>query len=166
MTNINDKTGIAFGIISANCLDSDLVDSLMFSYGTNHSEIEALQEAKHQFLMERLSPEDFDELSPEDYDKKIEEFSDEFIYGSFEESFFLNSGDIDEPLISGEYEGVIYQTSWLGGALNFVIFESPVITDKANRGSPCVPNMGVLDELDGDYQCYSIPEEWRDNREY
>ena len=155
MTNINEKTGIAFGIISANCLDSELVQSLMFDYGTNHSEIVCFNEMVSEFLFSELTDEQLDELS-----------DDEVVRQELAESLGFNPDFdfdfmIDEPLITGEYQGVTYQTSWLGGALNFVIFESPVITEKANRGSPCVPNMGVLDDLDGDYQCYSIPDDWR-----
>ena len=43
---------------------------------------------------------------------------------------------IDEPIIEGECEGVKYRTSWLGGALHFFIFESPVIA----KCRPCSPS--------------------------
>ncbi len=55
--------------------------------------------------------------------------------------------------------------SYFSGALNFVILKSPNITNNATKGSPCVPNMGVLDSLDGDYQCYDVPADWRDGDE-
>ncbi len=35
MMNINEETGIRFGFISANSLHSDVVDDLMFNFGTD-----------------------------------------------------------------------------------------------------------------------------------
>lgn len=67
----------------------------------------------------------------------------------------------DEPYITGNYEGVNYSTSWLGGALNFFILESPVITENAKRASPCVQNCGILSkDMDGGVQSYSVPNDW------
>ena len=159
MTNINEETGVPFGIISGKELHYELVDNLLYLYGTNHTEEEALKEAKHQFLMDKLSVEEFYELDSEDYDEKIEELSDDH------DTSFLDHIQVEEPRVSGEHEGVTYSTSWLGGALNFIITHSPHITDKARRGSPCVPNMGVLDTLEGDYECYNVPDGWRGNDE-
>jgi hypothetical protein len=66
-----------------------------------------------------------------------------------------------EPHIEGEAEGVKYSTSWLGGALNFFIFKSPFMTGAARRASPCVPNCGILDVLDGEVTSYNVPPDWR-----
>lgn len=56
---------------------------------------------------------------------------------------------------------VHYRTSWLGGALHVWIFLSPFTTDKARRASPCVPNAGILDKLDGSVTAYDVPADWR-----
>ena len=154
MVNINPETGIPYGIISSGVMCPYVVDALMYEHGTNESDKEALAEAKLEFLQEKLSMEEFDELAEEDYDEVLDDLG-------WDDLTFWDSCGIDEPFIHGEYEGVYYQTSWLGGALDFVIISSPYITEKATKGSPCVPNMGVLDELDGDYQCYDVPASWR-----
>lgn len=65
-----------------------------------------------------------------------------------------------EPTIEGVYDEVFYQTSWLGGALNFWIFYSPVVTQTANRASPCVPGAGILPSGSGDVTAYDVPAKW------
>ena len=68
---------------------------------------------------------------------------------------------IEEPIIEFEYEGVKGRTSWLGGALNLWIFESPY-TNTFALCSPCVPNVCNLDQPDPD-GCvgYDVPPHWR-----
>ena len=67
----------------------------------------------------------------------------------------------DEPCIRGSRDGVEYQTSWLGGALNFWIFHSPFLTNSAGRASPCVPNAGILPAReDGTVLSYNVPADW------
>jgi len=136
-TNINLETGIAFGYISALALHSDTVDSLLYGHGsefTDHSWDDFVKE----YRAENALSED-DELP----DNLGEYF------------------DSDESSVSGVYQGVHYASSWLGGALNFFIFQSPHITDSARMASPCVPNAGILDELDGSVQSYDVPNSWR-----
>lgn len=154
MVNINPETDVAYGIISSNVMCPYVVDALMYDHGENESDKAALEYAKLEFLQEKLSYEEFMDLAEEDFEDKLAELDwDDFICWDNYES--------DEPEVHGEYEGVHYETCWLGGALNFVIISSPYITERASRGSPCVPNMGVLDRLVGDYQCYNVPEQWR-----
>lgn len=129
--NINPETGVAYGYISSTALDDELVDALL--YGPQSTN-QSYQEALEEW---KAANEDSDE----------QEFSD-----SYEDY---------EPIIHGEYEGVTYQTSWLGGALNFFIFQSPHITDQARMASPCVPNAAILDTLDGTITGYDVPSEWR-----
>ena len=64
-----------------------------------------------------------------------------------------------EPSISGTLDGVTYATLWLGGALNFFIFDSPVL-HKGQQCSPCVPFACNLDSS-GEYLGYGVPDEWR-----
>lgn len=143
--NIHPETGIAYGYISANALDSDVVDELMYgAQAINETE----QEAREEFIREwrsKVNDGSLDEDEPDDYE--WQEFWDRY------EEY--------EPVVHGELEGVKYASSWLGGTLNFFIFESPHITDKARTASPCVPNCGILDELDGDVRSYDVPPEWR-----
>lgn len=127
--NINSETGIAFGYVSANELDSDLVQELLYgTHTTNHS-----------------------------YDAWVESCYED---GSDPDDCADNYYS-DEEQISGTYEGVTYCTSWLGGALNFFITNSSVITEVAEKASPCVPNAGILSaKMDGSTQSYSVPQDW------
>jgi hypothetical protein len=107
--NIDSKTGIAYGYISASSLDSDIVEELLFG-------------------------------------PQAEPFSE---------------ADAEELEVQGCFENVRYVTSWLGGALNFFILESPHITHKAGKASPCVPNAAILDTLAGSITGYDVPNNWR-----
>ena len=149
--NINPDTGIAYGYISGNALDPELVHELM--YGRQARDLkhaEAWQEfgarTKQDWLQTGGTEDDFDEEAHRD------RFNDDY--------------EAEEPTIEGEIDcpgyGIVqYATSWLGGALNFWIFKSPFTTDKARRASPCVPNAGVLDTCDGDVTAYDVPADWR-----
>ena len=148
IANINPETGVAYGYISANCLNQEVVNDLMHGdQASNLSHQEAWiwfkNTKKDMFIKAGYSEEDA-ELAAED---TIDEFSYEY------EDY--------EPEIEGVYEGVRYKTSWLGGALNFFIFWSPFVTESARLASPCVPNAGILDTLDGHVTSYNVPHDWR-----
>lgn len=130
MSNRNEETGVPFGFISANLLGGDMVHELM--YGS---------QAEDLSLAEALADAGIDQ----DDDGERQEFYDNYEH--------------DEPVIAGMFEGVKYQTSWLGGALNFWIFESPSITNNCAQCSPCVPGAGDLGS-EGDYTAYTVPAEW------
>ncbi|GAA4648132.1 hypothetical protein GCM10023116_03960 [Kistimonas scapharcae] len=153
--NINPETGIAYGYISSNVMDQDVVHALMYEYGADVNYGEARYEFQHDRLTELLTSEEFDELDTEEYDDKLNELDPNW------EMSFDDSYNPDELMVEGEYDGVKYASSWMGGCLCFFIFESPIITHKANRASPCVPNAGILDTLDGDVTSYNVPDAWR-----
>ena len=137
MNNMNMETGIAYGYISANALDSDIVHELMYG-------VQAKNISYARFLEELEQEHDLNtDEGQYAYDEALEYYED------------------DEPEILGVYEGVYYTTSWLGGALHFWIFSSPIVTQKARRASPCVPGAAILDTLDGDVEGYDVPAEWR-----
>lgn len=149
--NINAETGIAYGYISANALDPEVVERLMNgSWAIDHTYDAALAEIEEEALIAAaengINEFDYEDWTEAYVDERMEEYT------------------CDEPEISGTYEGVSYRTSWLGGALNFFIFDSPVTTDKARRASPCVPNAGILDTLDGSETSYDVPADWRAER--
>jgi hypothetical protein len=64
--------------------------------------------------------------------------------------------------IQGTHSGVLYATSYLKGALNFFIFESPH-TGYYPLCSSCVPGAGNLDlpQCQVGIKCYDVPLEWR-----
>jgi len=134
IANRNPETGIAYGYISAAALDGEVVAELMDGKGTT----------------------EFTNLS---YQSWLSATS-----GGSEDEFYENFDTYmpDEEEVEGiTKEGVHYKSSWLGGALNFWIFESPVTTDKARGASPCVPGAGILDTLDGSGTAYDVPADWR-----
>lgn len=149
MTNINPETGIAYGYISANALDQDVVNELM-NNGTNATAAAAFDAWLHEKATQLLAS-DTDISGINAAMEEAQEYSYEF----------WDSWDEREPCVEGEHEGVTYASSWLGGALNFFILKSPVVTEHARLASPCVPNAGILDTLDGDVQSYDVPPEWR-----
>ena len=137
--NVNPETGIRYGIISANSLDGELVQDLLYYEGEDLSWKEAEEEIKIAMREEGVTEEDWDRT----LDDRLSD-----VY-------------IDEPIVEGECEGVKYRTSWLGGALHFWIFESPRI-GLYSKCSPCCPNAGNLDSPNDDgVECYDVPEGWR-----
>ena len=149
-TNVNPITGVAYGYISADALDQDVVQELLYGPGADdltylEREEEAAKDAANEAYERGL---DYGTTAYEDFvDRRVSEEMDNF--------------QCDEPTIHGECGGVEYRTSWLGGALNFFIFFSPVTTDKARAASPCVPGAAILDTLDGSTFGYDVPADWR-----
>lgn len=147
--NINPDTGIAYGYISANALDPDIVNDLTMGTGgvenfVNVSYEEYIKECLHEYRRDYPACALGDD---EVKDERGQQWAEE--YESYEEE------------VSGKLDGVSYASSWLGGALNFWIFQGPYVTEAARRASPCVPNAGILDTLDGDVQSYDVPKNWR-----
>jgi hypothetical protein len=148
MANFNPATGIAYGYISANVLDSDVVTSLTCGDGVrefvDHTWEMVCQEGIREYRME--NPDESDDMDDAEILDLIRDDLADYP---------------EECNVSGVYQGVHFQSSWLGGALNFFIMESPVVTDKARMASPCVPNAGILDTLDGSVTSYDVPADWR-----
>jgi hypothetical protein len=181
VTNINPETGIAYGYISADALHPEIVQELQ-NNGTDIYYEDAKAEAQREVAREwctSITATGALELpifrDRPDMPHETERLDEDLLFdlclvhvkesweGSDWEQAFNDSYQPDEPVHEGEKDDVKYRTSWLGGALNVWIFESPHITDKARRASPCVPNAGILDVLDGDVQAYDVPANWRDD---
>lgn len=151
MPNYNPQTGIAYGYISASALDPDIVQALCYGDGVSNFRDHAWESYVEESVLQwrRENPDESEDLD----DSEIEEILRE-------EGAFDDMGDYDLD-VSGIYEGVHYASSWLGGALNFWILQSPVTTDSARRASPCVPGAAILDTLDGSVSGYDVPADWR-----
>lgn len=136
--------GVAFGYVAANDLDGDVVAVLLghdlganvknLSYDAAMKEAEAEQRAKWENNCETL------EVAHQEAGTVCGPHPD----FEFDEQAFNDGYNHEEDVVEGVYEGITYRTSWLGGALNFWIFNSPLITTAADRGSPCIPNAAVL----------------------
>lgn len=130
------------GYIAASSLDSDTVDTLLYGpQATDHTYDAAREEA--EIAASELG------LTGNDLDRYIEQ--------RLEDTY------PDEPEISGTYEGVTYRTSYLGGALNFWIIDSPHTTAKGRPCSPCLlpASTVILDTLDGHSTGFDVPAHWR-----
>ena len=149
--NTNARTGIPCGYIAANALDPEIVERLLFGgqardlsfeefceEQTREVEIEASERGLHH------GTRDWDDWCERERERRVSDYAGP-----------------DEYKVEGRYEGVTYRTSYLGGALNFWIFDSPYTTDRARRASPCVPGAAILDVLDGSEFGYDVPADWR-----
>lgn len=145
MTNYNPETGIPYGVIACDSLDSDLVQELWYTHGKDLSYEAAVNEFREEVRAELL------ESDPDLDANEIE--------SEIESRLEWAELQIDEPTIEGEYEGVKYQISWLGGAPLLWVFWSPFVKPHA-QCSPCVPGAGDLDS-EGDMLCYDVPDDWR-----
>lgn len=160
--NINPDTNIPYGIIKIDAIDSDVLHDLLYVKGRDISYDAALEEhlaqkrREHEAAMEELAikrAETGEDRENPNIGEDDPEFDEDFETQEFAEHY-----QCDEPVTQGEYQGVKYQTTWLGGALMLYVFESPVLT-KCRPCSPCVPNAGDLDST-GDYLAYGVPVEW------
>jgi hypothetical protein len=148
--NQHPKTGIAFGIISCSQLDPDTVDQLF--YGPNAVDVSYIECLTDH--LERVKRDYMADTGYEPNDDQIEEWSNDF----------AEQYEAYEPKIEGHLDGVAYTITWLGGAPEVIVLESPVI-GYGRPGSPCVPGMAVIpspSEMKGNewYEGYTVPLDW------
>lgn len=174
--NTNPETGVRYGVIACNNLNQDLYDALFYgSQATNVSEEEAVAEAKaeaeadYEHLIEDAD-ESINNSGLIEYDREREREAWFEIKGlAYDKEDFVeralskfNDGfyGIDEPTITGTYEGVEYMISWLGGAPILFCLQSPILV----RGllcSPCVPGAVDLQHpCDGGEIGYGVLSDW------
>ena len=149
--NTHPETKIPFGYISADALDLEIVERLLFGGQARDLSFEE--------FCEEVSAEVEIEAAERGLDHGTRDWDD---WCEREREHRLEAYEPpDELSIEGRYEGVTYRTSYLGGALNFWILYSPYTTDRARRASPCVPGAAILDVLDGSEFGYDVPCDWR-----
>lgn len=152
MPNYNPDTGIPYGTIYLHHIDSDLAQELWYTHGEDISYKNALEEFRSEVRAELLDSEP--DVDPDDIEDMIDSRCEWF------------EPQIDEPTIEGEYEGVKYMISWLGGAPLLWVFRSP-FTGSYAQCSPCVPGAGDLETPD-EYGvvCYDVPPDWRRDEDH
>jgi hypothetical protein len=152
--NINEKTGIPYGVISMQSLDSDLAVEL-YDAARNSP---AAEKQRNEILLDVLEDRVDDALrNTEDPDKAVETLEDvidQYHNGTLAE--WLSEDFLGAPF---EYEGLNLMITELGGAHILFVLQSPIVT-KAAPCSPCVPNAGDLDNPGG-LECYGVPEDWK-----
>lgn len=158
ITNVDPDNGVAYGYISAAALDPEIVDRLM--HGP-----QAVDESFEQHFAEQRA---IELRALQENEKTYLHLDEDALREQLRDQW-----DCDDSIVEGEidvvegeagvwpYEAVHYRSSWLGGALHFFILKSPFTTDRARRASPCVPNAGILDTLDGGETAYDVPPHWR-----
>lgn len=185
MKNFNPKTGIRYGVISANSLDTNVLDELFYgetavdvTYMAAYNEAKTDAAARFDAGLEdaEIAANETDHLMcDEDREDFIFEWlldnfgtsdKEQYVEYALEEFSDIYSGD--ESLITGTYEGVSYQITWLGGAPLVWVLEGPV--GWVNQlCSPCVPDAGDLNggfytgEVGDDcvvYTSYIVPKSW------
>lgn len=177
---MNTETMIPFGVIAANNLDGDLVDTLLHdsgavdtSYKQAYADAKLSAEKEFDSLLEDANiaaAETDHHMSDSDKEKFIETFFLKEGHSDFDrESFvdaileeFSETYQCDEPSIEGTYEGVKYRTFWLGGAMLLWVFHSPWVVSVRSACSPCAPGAGDLDSglSPNGYLCYGVPDTW------
>lgn len=143
LANFDPETGISYGYVSANQLDQELVQELIFGQ-------QATDESFERFLSEKAA----------ELDMEVDELPDDIA-----DDYYC-----EEPDIMGTLDGVQYLTSWLGGTLHFFILSSPVVA-RLRQCSPCVPNAHDIRKRDAAYSAdqardlpfsvgYTVPRDW------
>lgn len=187
MSNYNTKTGLRFGVIAFNSLDPDVGQELFHGPGAvDLSYKEAYEEAKREahskwesYVEEaEIAANEVDGLmSDADRESFIESklfemsgFEDEDEFVEEELQRFSDLCEIYEPHIEGEYEGITYQITWLGGAPLVWSFDGPTGWVES-LCSPCVPGAADLDSgytlntesfsaEEGGHLAHCFPREW------
>ena len=177
-TNCNPQTGIRYSVFALNHLNPDVADELWYGpQAKNLTEIEVEKEVRAEAeseseavveeVMFGIAETDYANLNNEAFvEARIDAAFERLGYDSKEDYIEyrvereMENAHIDEPTIEGEYEGVQYHISWLGGAPLLWVFQSPLI-GRFNLCSPCVPNACDLSSPNPlGYEGYTIPSDW------
>lgn len=157
-------TGVRYGVIACNSLDSDLEHELF--YGTDARDVsyfDARQEEESRISNEICEICDDAENAAAEVDGLMTEadhaaFVADHVEASFERMGFTDADDYrehrlsvfnedyedSEPVIEGRYEGIDYRIQWLGGAPLLWVIAGPEGYARS-LCSPCVPNAADLD---------------------
>lgn len=190
MTNTNPETGVRYGVISANSLDPDLVELLMYGdCAVDETYEQAFKDAESEYGAEVEALYDEAETAANETDPGMSDYDrDCFIETHVEDALarmgYCDADDLvacklsefaemfqcDEPHITGKYDDIEYQVTWLGGAPLVWVLKGPIGSVRS-LCSPCVPGAGDLDSgfVGGDtvppidfegYECYVVPSNW------
>ena len=181
--NIHPETSIRYGVISDYSLDPDVVQELFYGSQARDLTYEAaLRQLRHEAEAEAdayeeevkvaIAEEDYGLLSNDRYvERRVEQMWEAMGYDSAEDYVEQSVENraanihIEEPEIEGEYEGVKYRISWLGGDPLVWTLESPEV-GLFDLCSPCVPGACDCDSPNPEgYLGYTVPETWLANED-
>lgn len=154
LPNTHPETGIPYGVIALANIDSDIAQELLYGSGEDITFKAAQQELRES--IEHACRDALDlEQTQEVVELALELYADNY--------------QCEEPVTEGEYDGVKYHISWLGGAQILLVAEGPLGVAKA-LCSPCIPNAADLDSgfcpvmeedhFDYRHECYIVPHGW------
>ncbi len=163
---MNPESGVRYTMYSCSSIDSDLLHELLYVHGRDltfeaalkeHMEVELAKfmEAADELAIARA--ESGQDRENPNIGEDDPDFDEEWVAEQFAVHY-----ECDEAIIGGTYEGVTYQTTWLGGAQMLWVFESPLV-QYFHLCSPCVPGACNGNEptnnLDG-HLGYAVPPTW------
>lgn len=148
MTNTNEKTGLPYGVISGQNLDSDVAMEL-WSRAERVCADAAYQECLDKW--KRIAESHIEAGGdPDDYDQDwIELHTDED----------MEDWTCDEPCAQIKYDGVNVVVSYLGGAMLVTSIDGP-ISGFRSWCSPCVPGAVAMDSGCGSLEAHGVPADW------
>ena len=168
--NYNPDHDVYYGIISADRLDPDQVNWLLYENpnSINHSYNAALLElAKARNIFSTpFGKYHITDDDGEPIDSEVYETMEDAILATKGGQSALDEMHIEEPIVEGKETSTnaTYISSWLGGALNFFIVESNQYTPSCPVSSPSVPNAGNLDSWidgnEGGHSAFLPPSSW------
>jgi hypothetical protein len=151
LANVDPETGISYGVISLNSIDSYTLEDI-YQNGEDLSYKAAREEAEKEFSMLKYNPDgtplddDYLESAMQEWDEAYQNDNDAYLYTS---------------------EGITVQTSGDGSTL--WVFKSPY-TRLVSQCSPCVPNAGDLNTETAKWNsqgapvnAYDLPQTWLRN---
>lgn len=183
MSNTHPTTGVRYGVIACASLDPDLVNDLMYGAGAKDLSYQAAyEEAKKRAEKRADEIEEDVKASASEHgvvEAELEAWLEQAIEAAYERLGYQDREDLiecdlqqfsdcyesNEPTIEGEYEGVKYRISWLGGAPLLWVIEGP-IGSAVTLCSPCVPGAADLGSgfdaspLSNAFTCYVVPRDW------
>ena len=179
LTNRNPETLVRYTVFALNNLNPDVADELWYGpQATNLSEIEFEKEVRAEVeadaeaiveeVMIGIAETDYANLNNETFVEATIDAAFARLGYDCKEDYIeyrveseMENAQVEEPTIEGEYEGVQYGISFLGGAPMLWVFQSPFI-GKFNLCSPCCP--GATDGgSEGEYEGYDIPADWKES---
>ena len=179
LPNINPVTHVRYSVFALNYLNPDVADELWYGPQAKNlteievekevrAEVEADAEAIVEEVMIGIAETDYANLSNEAFVEAAVDAAFERLGYDCKEGYIeyrvereMEDAQIEEPTIEGEYEGVQYGISFLGGAPMLWVFQSPLI-GKFALCSPCCP--GATDgNSEGEYEGYDIPADWKES---
>lgn len=164
VANIHPVTGIAYGVINANNLDGEVLNSISFVNGIDVLNVDRLANFAITYGFENINV--IDNETGYQYYKRLEHAANSFMQEQCELS--EETTEEYESFCEEEFTGHIWHCDKDGVSTVYntddniiMVLQSPE-TAMVNVCSPCYPNAGDLDTPNADgIQAYTVPMDWK-----